>query len=161
MGGGDMWGAGRGLRNSVLALVGLLLAMLLVLVSLLIERAYEWRHRYEPRALPRDLSVPAIPPRISGNPAAYFGPDVYPEEAARRGWEGRSSVAVMVDPKGVPTACEVTQSSGHAILDRTTCRMAVEHVRFRPALDRRGRPVRGIYRGFHVRWQLPPPPDAQ
>ncbi|WP_267435449.1 energy transducer TonB [Sphingomonas sp. GM_Shp_1] len=129
--------------------------MLLVMVSLLIERAYEWRRRYEPRALPRDLSVPAVPPRISGNPAAYFGPDVYPAEAARRGWEGRSSVAVIVDPAGVPTACEVTQSSGHAILDRTTCRMAMEHVRFRPALDRRGRPVSGIYHGFNVRWQLP------
>ena len=156
-----MWGVGRGLRNGVLALLGLLLAMLLVLVSLLIGRAYEWHRRYEPRPLPRDLSVPAVPPRISGNPAAYFGPDAYPAEAARRGWEGRSSVAVMVDPEGMPTACEVMKSSGHAILDRTTCRMAMEHVRFRPALDRQGRPVRSIYRDFNVRWQLPLQPDAQ
>ena len=156
-----MWGAGRGLRNGVLALIGLFLAMLLVLMSLLIDRAYEWRRRYEPRALPRELSVPAVPPRISGDPAAYFGPDVYPAEAVRQGWEGRSSVAVMVDREGIATACEVTQSSGHAILDRTTCRVAVEHVRFRPALDRQGRPVWGVYRGFNVRWQLPLPPDAQ
>ena len=52
-----MWGVGRGLRNGVLALLGLLLAMLLVLVSLLIGRAYEWHRRYEPRPLPRDLEA--------------------------------------------------------------------------------------------------------
>ena len=150
-----MWGTGQGLRNGVLTLVGVLIALLLVLVSLLIDRAYEWRTRGEPGRLPRDLPAAATPPRLTGNPAAYFGPDSYPNEALRHNWEGRSRIALLVDDTGVPTACEVVESSGHAVLDRTTCHMAVDHVRFEPARNRKGQPIAGIYRTFNVRWQMP------
>lgn len=102
-----------------------------------------------------DLPAAATPPRLTGNPAAYFGPDSYPNEALRHNWEGRSRVALLVDDSGVPTACEVVESSGHAVLDRTTCHMAVDHVRFEPARNRKGRPIAGIYRTFNVRWQMP------
>jgi TonB family protein len=77
-------------------------------------------------------------------------------EAQREGWEGRSSVAVQVDPNGTPTGCEVVRSSGHAVLDEATCRTVVRRVRFDPARDRQGRAVSGIYRPINVRWQLPP-----
>ncbi|CAM3176046.1 MULTISPECIES: energy transducer TonB [Sphingomonas] len=151
-----MRGDERGLRNGVLAMVGLLLVLLLILVSLLIARAYDWHYRHVPRTLARDLPVAAVPPRLSGNPAVYFGPDSYPAEAQREGWEGRSSVAVQVDPNGTPTGCEVVRSSGHAVLDEATCRTVVRRVRFDPARDRQGRAVSGIYRPINVRWQLPP-----
>jgi TonB family protein len=155
-GAGPMWGDDQGLRNGVLAMVGLLAALLLILLSLLIERTYDGRHRDVPRALPRDLPVAAVQPRLSGNPAFYFGPDSYPVEAQRQGWEGRSSVAVQVDPNGAPTGCEVVQSSGHAVLDEATCRIVVDRVLFVPARDGQGRAVSGIYHHFNVRWQLPP-----
>jgi TonB family protein len=151
-----MWGDDRRLRNGVLVMVALLAALLLTLLSLLIERAYDWRYRGVPRTLPRDLPIAAVQPRLSGNPAFYFGPDSYPAEAQRQGWEGRSNVAVQVDPDGIPTGCEVVASSGHAVLDEATCRIVVRRVRFDPARDRQGRAVSGIYRHFNVRWQLPP-----
>ncbi|MDR6115508.1 MULTISPECIES: energy transducer TonB [unclassified Sphingomonas] len=159
---GDMWGAGRGLRNGVLALVGVLAIVLFVLTSFSIEWAYERSRQGGLGSLPRDLPVPAVPPRILGNPAAAFGPDSYPDEAMRQGWEGRSSLAVLVDPDGRPTRCEVLESSGHAVLDEATCTMVVGHVRFRPARDEKGQAVLGIYRGFNVRWELPRlPTDAR
>lgn len=151
-----MWGDDRRLRNGVLAVVGLFLALFLILVSLLIERAYDWHYRAMPRTLPRDLPVAAVPPRLSGNAAVYFGPDSYPAEAARQGWEGRSSVAVQVGPDGPPMGCEVVRSSGHTVLDEATCRIVVHRVRFNLARDNQGRAVSGIYRQFNVRWQLPP-----
>lgn len=150
-----MWGAGRGLQNLVLALVAALIALFLILCTVLIDRAYEWHMRDEPRPLPRDLPAVVAPARMTGNPAASFGPDFYPAEAVRQGWEGRSRVAVLVDEAGTPMGCEVVETSRHAILDRATCRMVVRHVHFKPALGLQGRPVRSIYRTFNVRWRLP------
>lgn len=154
-GGTGIWGAGIGLRNIVLAAIGALAALALVLFAMLAERADDWRTRGEPQRLPRDLPVAATPPRPLGNPARFFDPDDYPVEALRQNWEGLSRVALLVDDEGQPTACEVVESSGHSILDRTTCRLAVQHARFTPARDRQGRAMIGVYRTFNVRWQMP------
>lgn len=55
-------------------------------------------------------------------------------------FSGTSRVEVAVGTQGEVTACRTLHSSGSNVLDALTCRLIFERFRFRPALDRRGRP---------------------
>jgi protein TonB len=61
-----------------------------------------------------------------------------PDGAALQGVVG---VRFLVDVDGRARECEVTDSSGSAQLDDTTCRRIEQLYRFRPSKDPRGRPV--------------------
>lgn len=65
----------------------------------------------------------------------------YPDGAAEAGIGGTVGVRYLVWTDGRVRECEVTQSSGSAELDATTCRLIEERFRFRPSRDARGRPV--------------------
>jgi len=65
----------------------------------------------------------------------------YPAGLGEAGIQGSLEVRFTVAVTGRVTACEVTRSSGSAILDDTTCRLIVERFRFDPSRDVRGRPV--------------------
>lgn len=78
----------------------------------------------------------------------------YPEEALRAGAEGTVIFEVAVDAEGKPGACSVTTSSGHAVLDNSTCSLITQRARFRPALDEEGGPVLSTY-SSQVAWKLP------
>jgi protein TonB len=80
----------------------------------------------------------------------------YPREALRVRAEGSVSVRYTVEPSGRVADCRVTRSSGHASLDDTTCRLIEKRFRYRPALDRSGRPVPATeYKTYD--WYLPQP----
>jgi protein TonB len=66
----------------------------------------------------------------------------YPKEARKAGQQGRVETEITVDPKGRPSACAVTRSSGSAELDRATCRLIMHRFRYAPARDRSGRRLR-------------------
>jgi protein TonB len=68
----------------------------------------------------------------------------YPKEARKAGQQGRVETEITVDPKGRPSACAVTRSSGSAELDRATCRLIMHRFRYAPARDRSGKAVAGI-----------------
>lgn len=69
----------------------------------------------------------------------------YPSAAIRDGLQGRVGVKVMVGVEGRVTACEVVQSSGHAVLDRAACHVMMRYAKFNPARDASGRAIPGQF----------------
>jgi TonB family protein len=80
----------------------------------------------------------------------------YPLDAIRNGEQGITGFRLDVARDGRVTNCAVTSSSGSASLDAATCRIMSERARFKPALDRRGRPTTD-WVSSRIRWILPPP----
>ncbi|MCY7338402.1 MAG: energy transducer TonB [Sphingomonas bacterium] len=76
----------------------------------------------------------------------------YPREV-RRSWPrgGRVYVAVRVQLDGRGTDCKVNRSIGIPALDQWTCRLVEQKVRFRPAVDDRGKPYVAWY-GYVQYW---------
>lgn len=68
----------------------------------------------------------------------------YPAAAARFRAEGTVFIRFTVRRDGSVSGCTVTQSSGHRMLDETTCRLVERRFRYRPALDAQGRPVEEV-----------------
>lgn len=77
----------------------------------------------------------------------------YPKEAWKADAEGVVRVRYVVGTRGRVTHCTVTQSSGRADLDQTTCRLIIERFRYKPARDGAGRPVADVLTGPH-KWFL-------
>lgn len=65
----------------------------------------------------------------------------YPRAALRARAEGSVSVRYTVAADGRVRGCTVTRSSGHAVLDATTCRLIERRFVYRPATNARGEPV--------------------
>ena len=100
--------------------------------------------------------LPAGPPRDDRpDLLTYFSVDDYPSAALRSDEQGTVGARVDIDATGRVTTCTVTGSSGSASLDSTTCRIMRSRVRYRPARDASGRPVRGTAT-LRVMWRLPP-----
>ncbi|HEX8388302.1 MAG TPA: energy transducer TonB, partial [Sphingomonas sp.] len=59
------------------------------------------------------------------------------------------SLRFLVGVKGRVTACEITRSSGIRALDEATCDLIRRKLRYRPALDARGRPYPVEVTGEH------------
>ena len=110
--------------------------------------------RQAPPADPNDKSAPA-----RGEPVSFFFADDYPVEALRRSEQGRAVARLALDSTGKVVRCNVATSSGSASLDAATCRIALERVRYRPALDRDGRPIASSVT-LPVRWVLPDEPPS-
>lgn len=66
------------------------------------------------------------------------------------------TIALTVDAQGRPGDCRVVRPSRDPEADRTTCRLAQERFRFRPARDAAGQAIPSIY-GWQQRWFTPPP----
>jgi protein TonB len=79
----------------------------------------------------------------------------YPRSALRAGVQGSVSVRFTVAPSGRAVSCQVTRSSGHPDLDRTTCRVIEDRFRYRPALGSAGEPVAETVRKTYD-WLLRP-----
>jgi protein TonB len=67
-------------------------------------------------------------------------PSDYPPSLGRAGVGGRVSVTFTVEVNGRVTGCHVTRSSRVPELDALTCRIIEQRFRFRPSMDRYGRP---------------------
>jgi protein TonB len=65
----------------------------------------------------------------------------YPRVALRTRAQGSVSVRYTVRADGAVEDCRILRSSGHPVLDETTCRLIERRFRYRPALDRSGRPI--------------------
>jgi protein TonB len=81
----------------------------------------------------------------------------YPAALTDTGIGGTVAVRYLVWTDGRVTKCDVTRSSGNALLDATTCRLIRERFRFRPSRDPRGKPVPAILVENHE-WDAPAPP---
>ncbi|MFC3673662.1 energy transducer TonB [Novosphingobium pokkalii] len=70
-------------------------------------------------------------------------PSDYPLAAREAHAQGTTSVTLTITPQGRASACRVTHSSGNPALDTTTCTLALQRFRFRPARDAAGHAVAG------------------
>ena len=86
---------------------------------------------------------------------SYFADADYPPEAAAAGQEGTVCFRVTIGTDGRVRACDIVVSSGSASLDATTCRLAAERFRFRPALSASGAAVED-HMVTMVTWRLSP-----
>lgn len=77
----------------------------------------------------------------------------YPRDASRARIGGEVEVRFTIEATGRVSGCRVSQSSGDASLDATTCRLIEERFRFKPATDAAGRPVPSQY-GWRQDWWL-------
>jgi TonB family protein len=110
-------------------------------------------------APPRLASSEVKPPVPANDSSMWVTNDDYPSSATREGRFGTSALQLTVDQLGKVIECTIIESSGSADLDNTACAVIQERAIFRPALDRRGRPVLGRYTR-RVRWQLPDIPPV-
>ncbi|MFM6933079.1 MAG: energy transducer TonB [Novosphingobium sp.] len=94
---------------------------------------------------------PASP---KGNPGYWATTADYPSAALREEITGVTRFRLTVGIDGRVSQCEVTQSSGSAILDATTCSLVVRRARFNPATDAAGNLAIGTY-STAVRWVIP------
>lgn len=96
------------------------------------------------------------PPEIQAVPSrrTYVTNDDYPAAALRAEEQGTTAVRITVSAHGMPTDCAVTESSGSARLDSTTCALLMRRIHFVPARDAAGRATQGSFT-VRYRWSLP------
>jgi TonB family protein len=87
-------------------------------------------------------------------PLPWFDLNDYPTKAFEREWQGTTNFDVIVDPQGRSTDCRIAKSSGHEILDRSACWVAMKRARFTPAIGADGQRAFGVYR-TQVVWSRP------
>lgn len=90
----------------------------------------------------------------AGNPGYWVTYADYPRQAERDRHEGITGFRLHIDSAGSITRCDITQSSGFAILDERTCDLLRLRARFTPALDANGVAVGATYSN-RVSWALP------
>ena len=78
----------------------------------------------------------------------------YPQSAIRAELEGTVRFRLSIGTNGRVAGCEISGTSGHAVLDQAACAKLTQRGRFEPASDGTGALVAGSYTGA-VRWQLP------
>ncbi|HET9640881.1 MAG TPA: energy transducer TonB [Allosphingosinicella sp.] len=84
-----------------------------------------------------------------------FTVDDYPARALRNRESGTVVAGFEVAEDGFVEGCHIVQSSGSAVLDQTTCRLFVGRMRYDPARNRAGVPVRSSL-SHAFEWVLPP-----
>lgn len=104
-------------------------------------------------------SETAAPARAKANLTSLFSDLDYPPAAVAAGEQGAVGFTLEVGANGRVAGCTITQSSGSAQLDDTTCRLIRSRARFTPALDSDGATVPDKVSGRIV-WKLPAAPPA-
>ncbi|KLI63245.1 TonB family protein [Aurantiacibacter marinus] len=110
-----------------------------------------------PGPVPTPSPEPIIAPvsaTPNNGPTGWITNNDYSRSDLTRGREGTASYRLVVGSDGRVDACEITSGTGHASLDRTTCRLIERRARFNAATDNRGARVVGTYSGS-VTWRIP------
>lgn len=99
----------------------------------------------------------AQPPEVARPPRHRSGSisnDDYPAAALGAGEQGTSSLEIRVSPSGTVLGCSVSESSGSAVLDATSCSLVRQRFKYLPGEDASGNQVEATVRQ-RVRWVLP------
>jgi len=86
--------------------------------------------------------------------SAIFTSDDYPPSALRNEERGRVTARFDVADDGTAESCRAEVSSGSVALDSATCRIILRRIRYDPARDSEGRPIRSSD-AFSIAWTLP------
>ena len=100
------------------------------------------------------LLAGAVIAATSASPLPWFDLNDYPTKAFENEWQGVTSFDVIVDQNGHPADCKITKSSGHEMLDRQACWVAMKRAQFTPASGASGERTYGVYRS-QVVWARP------
>ncbi|MCU6454824.1 energy transducer TonB [Sphingomonas sp. A2-49] len=92
----------------------------------------------------------AVPPRLL-NPDKILDYNDYPVESLRREEYGIASIRLRVAADGAITGCDVTETSGHPLLDARSCTLYRTRARVAPARDAAGAAIAGELRAV-VSW---------
>jgi TonB family protein len=84
---------------------------------------------------------------------AFFRHD-YPPAALERRNQGTVIARYTVGADGNVSHCEIARSSGHGVLDRKTCVILKQRLRYQPALGEDGKPT-PMVTAIPVRWAIP------
>jgi TonB family protein len=103
-------------------------------------------------------AAPAMP-HPAGNPQSWVTDDDYPAEALSAGEQGTVGLRLEIDSAGAVTGCAITISSGSARLDARTCELLRARARFRPAMDKHGKPIASSWNS-RLSWRLPSEPAS-
>ncbi|MET1756779.1 TonB family protein [Novosphingobium sp. RD2P27] len=87
-----------------------------------------------------------------GNSAYWVTNDDYPTQALRECVEGLVRIQASVGDSGKAASCRVTESTGKALLDKTTCGVFLRRARFRPPVAPQERTAT-----YEHSWVFPPP----
>ena len=126
--------------------------MISIVAGLLLQGAQPEYRAAPPPPPPPPRGIAPRPARA--NLAALVTADDYPAEAIAKGEEGAVGFRLEIGANGRVTGCTITQSSGSAVLDSTTCRLMQTRARFTPAIDSRGRPAADSL-DSRIVWRLP------
>lgn len=99
----------------------------------------------------KTLSRPVIP---EGNPGRWLTSFDYPQDMLRKRMPGIVEFRLTVGEDGRATACHIQQSTDSEGFDATVCGELMRHARFKPALDKDGKPMISYYRST-VRFRMP------
>jgi len=78
----------------------------------------------------------------------------YPPGALKRGEQGRVAFRLTIEPTGVISSCDVTESSGFKALDAETCEIMSQYAQVQPVRNSDGRAIRSNTNGY-IAWKLP------
>lgn len=96
---------------------------------------------------------PPGPPPPQPKRYIFSGYD-YPPEAVTNHWQGTVVVDLVVGADGSPKSCATIKSSGHPLLDDTTCGLLMSRGKFTPETDKNGRAIESHFRPPSVKWRL-------
>lgn len=107
-------------------------------------------------------TAPPAPPAVSqavraspkGSMQNLMSTDDYPSASLRNNEEGAVGYRLEVGTDGKVSSCSITQSSGHPMLDETSCRLLQRRARFNVAKDAAGKPIPSVWPGRFV-WKIP------
>jgi protein TonB len=127
-------------------------ALILLASALLATEAAE---ALQPAEAPADQGPVRM--KFTENPGTWVAEDDYPLIAIETGMTGVTKFVLDIGTNGEVTKCTVTSSSGHELLDVTTCAILKARARFLPARDAKGNAIPDTFSsGF--RWVLPDDP---
>lgn len=106
-----------------------------------------------PSIEPLAATVTPVAARPLASPQSWVSNIDYPAQAVREGLTGATAVRVGISVDGRPVSCDVTSSSGYAVLDDSACRLILKRARFAPASDAYGKAVAGSFSTRFV-WNL-------
>jgi TonB family protein len=102
-----------------------------------------------------DEEWPTVGPRRVLSTPDWSDYKIYPKAAAKNNEQGIVAAETLIDESGRPRACRVLSTSYSANLDAGTCRLMMK-MRFEPARDAAGKPIRSHYVRSFV-WRLTNP----
>ncbi len=107
-----------------------------------------------PKPAPPLPPVPKVRAKPAESPGGWINPEDYPKPALYNEMTGISAFRLFIDPTGKVSHCQITASSGFEVLDSATCERLIEHGKFTPAQDGKGRAVADTWNS-RVLWQMP------